>query len=186
MYNEACHWKESSDLSSGIYRGDSQIARTVSFRAERSGVEESPEYCQAGCPVRSLDYARDDITVPTLSFRAERSEVEESPEYCQTGYPVRSLDYARDDTTVISLSFPAEHRRPPRHCEGAPAPVAISRCNAVSFCKVVGLLPPAGIFLVPARKIRKKPAWGGFEWIAPAIQATSPRPLQARTFDGAA
>ena len=36
-------------------------------------------------------------------------------------------------------------------------------------------MPPAGIFLVPARKIRKKPAWGGFECLAPARQATSPR-----------
>ena len=37
-------------------------------------------------------------------------------------------------------------------------------------------------FLVSARKSAMKPTWGGFECLAPARQATSPRPHQARSF----
>ncbi len=61
------------------------------------------------------------------------------------------------------------------HCHaGTHAGVAISRCKM--YYLLVALLSYTD------KKVTKEPAWGGFEWIAPAIQATSPRPLQARTF----
>jgi hypothetical protein len=47
---------------------------------------------------------------------------------------------------------------------------------AVDVCCV----PPGGNFLAPARKSPKNRHRGGFEWIAPAIQATSPMYLSRR------
>ena len=38
---------------------------------------------------------------------------------------------------------------------------------------------PAAVLSCAAKKVPKEGGWGGFEWLAPASQATSPRPLQA-------
>jgi hypothetical protein len=40
---------------------------------------------------------------------------------------------------------------------------------------------PAAVLSCFAKKVPKEATWGGFECLAPARQATSPRPLQART-----
>ena len=45
-----------------------------------------------------------------------------------------------------------------------------------------GYCLPAAVLSCADKKVPKEPAWGGFEWIASAIQATSPRPHQARFF----
>ena len=48
-------------------------------------------------------------------------------------------------------------------------------CGSVVRCL------PAAVLSCFVKKVPKETTWGGFECIAPAMQATSPRPLQARS-----